>query len=223
MMTIRIAFFLLCFLVDCSADFKEDVTNFIKKQITKDADFEITLLDNKNIKGNYELKNVSFFHNYKSFVLDIECPEKGAISIKGEIRWWIKIPVLKDTIKRNIAITEDDIEWQPCLEDRKTTTLITQKQDLIGKIPTRGSLKAFAPIHQTDVHFPSVLKRGDHVRIFYKTPIMILSTVGVAQKAAYIGDVIFFELLSTSSTKKTKKIIRATVLNNHEANIESGI
>ena len=125
--------------------------------------------------------------------------------ITGKIDPLSDFPMLIRVITPGDEITESDISWQKMPSVRLTQNFILSKDDLVGKTARGRVLQPGQPISKNDVHYPIVIKRGDTVAVAYRTNNMMLTTAGLAEKDAAIGDPI--RLKTAANTFIQAKVI----------------
>lgn len=234
----KFVFFLLCFFVECEAETlavsKEQVVEALQAELSQKVaanDFQITLdnwLEAWGKSGDLtttptvNLTNISLMTDQRRFTAVLNVGDGPSRKLIGKIDWLIELPVLKTPINSNLMITESDITWQKFPADKITATMITKKEDLLGKTSKYSVLKLGVPINLNELQSPIVIKKGDTVQISYKTRTLEVTARAMAKSNGSIGETIFFEPFSQNSGNEQnnqKKVIQAKVMGPNAAEI----
>jgi len=191
------------------------------KETIATKDFEIDLL-NKNIKINIPegadktLKIDAF--NYDASKMEVSAtissiatPEEK-LEVKGTVNYINNIPVLSEPKGKGELILESDIEYIKVKSTDIKAGMITNAQDIIGKTP-RNTLNPMAPLFNSDMKLPVLVKRGQVVTMNLNSGRISLTTQGLATQDGKKGDVIKIENITS------KQIITAVVTGEREVNI----
>ncbi len=141
---------------------------------------------------SYEIKEKGTFvkeAGYRTY--DIQLSINGELSKTVPVRVYLKmykeIFVAKDTIKRDEVIEEADLVKVRRNVDRLTSTYVTDKQQLVGKVASRA-IGSNEVISGNSVVIPPVVKEGDRLLIVYETQNLILSAQGISMSKGRVGD-----------------------------------
>lgn len=234
----KFIFFLLCFFVECEAGpfviSKEHVLEMLKAELSQQVaanDFQISLDNWLDVWGKSEdatktpllsVTNVSLMTDQRRFAAVLSIEGGASRKLVGKIDWLIEIPVLNNPINSNRTITESDITWQKFSADKVTPTMITKKEDLLGKTSKYSVLRLGVPINLSELQCPVVIKKGDTVQVNYKSRTLEITARALAKSNGSIGETIFFEPLSQGNGNEfnsSKKTIQAKVIGPNVAEI----
>lgn len=90
-----------------------------------------------------------------------------------------QIPVLSGRVSRGDIIDAGMIAWTESDPRRRINGLITDAADIIGLEATR-TLAADRPLRMSDVKTPSLVRKGDPVKLVYQTGFVRLTVTGKA-------------------------------------------
>ncbi len=141
---------------------------------------------------SYEIKEKGTFvkeAGYRTY--DIQLSINGELEKTVPVRVYLKmykeVFVAKDTIKRDEVIEEADLIKVRRNVDRLTSTYVTDKQQLVGKVASRA-IGSNQVISGNSVVIPPVVKEGDRLLIVYETENLVLSAQGVSMAKGRVGD-----------------------------------
>lgn len=119
-------------------------------------------------------------------------------NISGTYDEMISLPMLKHQVHMGEMITQDDIEMdkEPAKQVRQET--VTAAQELIGKSP-KHVISEKRPIRQDEIATQTVLQKGTHVTMMYKSHNLEIRTTGEALDAGAKGDVVRVRNLTSKS------------------------
>lgn len=135
------------------------------------------------------------------------------IRISGRVVPLIDVPVLVHPLGPGQIIKENEISWQKMPMERLTPTTVRTPDGLIGLTSSHRMLQPFQTIQESDLKKPILVKRGQTVRIVYKTPNIYLESYGEAQTNGAKGDVISIR------RSGTKKDISAEIIDGNTATL----
>jgi flagella basal body P-ring formation protein FlgA len=98
-------------------------------------------------------------------------------------------PVLMLTkdLPRGARLTPGDVEWAPQGSLRELRGAPASLDDVIG-LELKRSLRAGLPVLETDLKAPSLIRKGEPVKLYYTAAGLRLSVDGLAQNDAGAGD-----------------------------------
>lgn len=150
-----------------------------------------------------------------SFSVPVEFTAKNKTStfwITGSVEIERRVPVATRMMYFGEKVREGDFKW----EYRDVTFArdgIPEEDSIVGK-RVRGSLRANQIIWMNNIEREKALNRGDVVRIISGTKDWTVTTKGVAQQDAHIGDTVKVK------NPKTLKVISALVVGKGEVKVE---
>lgn len=109
--------------------------------------------------------------------------------ITGHSYQVIDMPVLRHMVHRHNIIQESDIDWIRVPAKRLPRAAISTVEGLIDKV-ARRLLPAGQPINRRDVRPNFLVQKNNAVTITLTAPGLHLSTLGKAQDAGILGDVV---------------------------------
>jgi flagella basal body P-ring formation protein FlgA len=108
------------------------------------------------------------------------------LELNGRYAPTAQVPVLSRRLHNSDVIGEEDIVWQHFPEHRLRKDTILSAEQLIGKSPRRV-ISENRPVRIADVEAPSIVDKGDLIRISFQTPFMEIRTVGEAMEEGASG------------------------------------
>jgi flagella basal body P-ring formation protein FlgA len=140
--------------------------------------------------------------------------------VTGHLNLPRKIAVLAHPLSAGEVIQESDIAYKEINSERVADSIISSKEELVGKTVKRGNLRANTPIRFNQVEKPTMVKRGDRVQIMFKTSSLVISNMGVAKEDGNLGQIIGFEVGNADDGKSSqKKMIHGRVIGPNQAEI----
>ncbi len=128
------------------------------------------------------------------------------LTLSGKVERMIRIPVLKDTLRKEDIISAYDIEWIEMRARDIHKDLIIDADDLTGMTP-RSMLMAGKPVRTTDVMPPKIVNRGEQVTILFEHGALSLTSKGKALQHGAKGDIV--RVLNLSSNKMIEGFVVA--------------
>ncbi|MCP4924160.1 MAG: flagellar basal body P-ring formation protein FlgA [bacterium] len=113
-----------------------------------------------------------------------------SLHVQGRFSPLIDVPTVGRPLARGSLITQADIDWIKVPASHISASTILDETDLIGKTAKGRLLKASAPITNTQIVRPIVVKRGEIITLNVKSPGLFLSTQGKALEKGGAGDTI---------------------------------
>jgi flagella basal body P-ring formation protein FlgA len=228
---LKIVFFIICYFTQIEFGFSA-VKDHISQELTQNfaetlagMDFEVRLnsFPSKLEKISQEkiiLKEAELNANKRNFNGALEVEGMGIIKISGQILLQTEIPVLKKPLGAGEVITPQDVIWIKYGADKISPSMVTQSDDLVGKTARHGILKMNTPLFKSALHKPVVIKKGESVKVVYKSPAIEVANILLAKTEGSVGDIVTFETIpQTGSTGQTKKLVQARVVGPGEAEI----
>lgn len=206
---------------------EEELKQELKKEIDNvmpiSDEFEISLSLPQNIiqkekdDDSVLIQDISFDQNSYHFkakvTTAINANKKKEMIIRGQLKLLLNVPVLNHLVNPGDEIVESDITWQKKPANLVNSSVIQNKEYLIGKTPQSTPLKPGMIIRKSDIKAPILIKRNDAIHITYKDEGIIISTIGQAKQDGSRGDLIRF------SIPNSKKEIHAMVVAKGQAEI----
>lgn len=228
---IKILFFMLCYFTQVEFGFSA-VKDYISQELTQHfaetlagMDFEVKLncfpskLE-KIASEKITLKEAELNANQRNFNGALEVEGLGIIKISGQILLQTEIPVLKKPLGAGEVITPQDVTWIKFGADKISPSMVTQSDDLVGKTARHGILKMNTPLFKSALQKPVVIKKGESVKVVYKSPSIEVANILAAKTDGSVGDILTFETIpQTGSSGQTKKLVQARVVGPGEAEI----
>ena len=120
------------------------------------------------------------------------------MNVSGNYEELASVPVLKRQVRVGETIAAEDIEFdkQPARHLRKNTA--TDTKDLIGKSP-KHVISDHRPIRLDEIASPSILIKGAHITMIYRSRNLEIRTVGEALDSGAKGDVIRIKNLASKA------------------------
>lgn len=188
-----------------SNEFEISLSN-LKVPITKESsEDEVLIQDLSFNQGSYR------FSAKVTTMANAQKQKSGMI--KGQINLLLDVPIVTRIINSGEEITEADISWQKMPANMANSSVIQNKDELIGKTPKSMALNPGIAIRKSDVKSPVLVKRNESVLIIYKDEGIAISTVGQAKQDGIRGETIRF------SIPNSKKEIQAIVKTKGQAEI----
>lgn len=132
-------------------------------------------------------------------------PANQAPAIAGE-KQEAEILVLLRDIDRGQRIAEGDLDWAPAASARAARNVATDIGLVVG-MELRRSLKAGQPLQTSDLKQPTLIRRGEPVRLIYASPGLTLTVDGQAQGDAGKGESV--RVLNTYSKRTIDAVAEA--------------
>ena len=228
---LKIVFFFLCYFTQVEFGFsavKDHVTQELAQRFGEKLagmDFEVKLnsfptkLD-KLEPEKVSVKEAELNANQRNFNGALEVEGMGIIKISGQILLQTEVPVLKKPLGAGEVITPQDIIWIKYGADKISSSMVTQSDDLVGKTARHGVLKMNTPLFKSALQKPVVIKKGESVKVVYKSPSIEVANILAAKTDGSVGDVLTFETIQqVGSSGQTKKLVQARVVGPGEAEI----
>lgn len=137
------------------------------------------------------------------------------VAIAGTAIAPIPLPVLTRNFSRNEEIRETDIDWLEVFEPN-AGAFVADADAIIGK-SARRPLAAGAPLRNTDLQSPVLIRRGETAMIVVDAPGLRLTQSGVALSNGGAGDVIAFRNVNSAlefkATVDAKGVAKAPIRN----------
>lgn len=113
-------------------------------------------------------------------------PANAAPTIHGESEEAEVLVLLRD-LARGQRIAEGDVDWAPASSTRAARNGATDI-DLVVGMEVKRSLKAGQPLQSSDLKQPTLIRRGEPVKLVYASPGLTLTVEGQAQGDAGKGE-----------------------------------
>ncbi|MBX3486678.1 MAG: flagellar basal body P-ring formation protein FlgA [Candidatus Paracaedibacteraceae bacterium] len=200
-------------------DLSQSIKSELQSHVPFSGDFNVHLSSqNWSVQGDkIQVNDVLLQSDQRSFQASVSVitgdTETRLKTIVGKIDPLTDVPMLTRIIAPGDEITSADISWQKLPSTRINQNFVVSQDDLIGKTPRNRVLQPGQPVSKHDVRYPIVVKRGDTVAVAYRTDNMMLTTTGIAEKDAAVGDTV---RLKTGGNK----IIQAKVIGSQKAEIK---
>lgn len=168
----------------------------------------------KNIfpAGNFEIKPVAVFRgmNMGNFSLPVEVyidgKMEGRLTLSGKIEKNVRVVCALRDIRKNEIISASDIRIEKLgAEKRMGVGFLTDTSLAVGK-QTRSDIKTGAVLYEKNLFMPSVLKKGDRVRLVAKSGRLTIETLAEAMSDGKSGERIRVRNIDTG------KLVSATVI-----------
>lgn len=196
----------------------------LQEELGISGDFEV-ILDNPHFKikdgitGDLKIKSITRPQDSQRFMAQIyigdgEKPIYTA-AVSGRIQLIMPVPVLTRPIPGNEEIQEADITWQKISITKINQTIITNSQDLLGRVATGRVLQPGQPINRYEVRLPILVHRKDLVTAVYRSKNLELTRQVESLQDGAKGDRI--QLLIPD----TQKTITGRVVDTHHVEIQA--
>lgn len=116
-------------------------------------------------------------------------PKAKRHRVSGVVYRVAEVPTASRRIMANETIGQKDIQWIRMRADRLQNDTIVRADDLIGRTPKQG-LRPGIPVRLAEVRRPVMVPRNGVVIMQLQTPLMSLTTQGIAQEDGSDGDTI---------------------------------
>lgn len=183
----------------------------------KVMDFEVEVELDRGLPGLYvaagtpmvaAVEDVAYSPRTGRFSAIVQPGEPGHGSepkrVQGRAFPMVEMPVFSHHLMSGRVVKKEDIVWKRVRTQANTIRVISDPQDLIGKI-TRRPIAAGQLIRRTDVKADIVVQKKDLVTITLKTRYMTLNARGVALERGAKGDVI--AILNKDSKRTVEAIV----------------
>lgn len=188
------------------------------------GDFDV-ILDNPHFKvkdgiiGDLKIKNITRPQDSQRFIAQIYVGDEGnpsyATAVSGRIDIIMPVPVLTRPIPGNETIQEADITWQKISITKINQTMITNIQDLLGKVSTGRVLQPGQPINRYEVRLPILVHRKDLVTAVYRSKNLELTRQVESLQDGAKGDRIQLMI------PDTQKTITGRIVDAHHVEIQA--
>jgi len=173
------------------------------KNIFPDGEIEIKASgDSRGIRmGNYSLP-VDVY---------VDGSKEGRLTLSGNAGKKIKILCATRDIHKGSVVTSDDVRVET-KEARNGTkgVFLTDSAMAIGKI-VLSSVRAGAAISETNLGTPSVLKKGDKVRLVARAGLLSVETSGEVLSDAALGEQVKIKNIDTGKSVTARVVDSTTV------------
>ena len=163
----------------------------------------------KNIAENVEVASLKYNPQRDYFQADLVAPSIDnplkKISVSGQVKRLVRIPVLNTTLQSGSIIGANDIRMIDVEEKTLQHDVIMKADDLIGLTPRRIAY-ANKFILKGTLGRPQLVSRGEAVTITYKEGPLVLTAKGKALQSGAKGDIVRVTNANSSRT------VDATVL-----------
>lgn len=99
----------------------------------------------------------------------------------------IGVLVLIRDLPRGARLTAGDLDWAPGDAARPIRGAATRVEDVVG-LELKRSVRAGLPVLEGDLKSPSLIRKGEPVKLYYTAAGLRLSVDGLAQNDAAAGD-----------------------------------
>ena len=126
----------------------------------------------------------------------------------------VRIPALKTPLPLHSIIQKEHLTEILVPVEKVTSQVVTKQKDVIGKEVRSSCLKVGSAIRLGDLKNPTLIKRGEIVRIVYQTPKLKIMNQGIAQKDGTHGETISVEI------QNSKKKVFGRISNKQESRVD---
>jgi len=111
----------------------------------------------------------------------------SVLPVSGRFEEMISLPVARERITHGETIAREDLDeiLYPVDKMRKNTAVSARQ--IVGKSPLR-SIAPGRPIRLSELQAPAVLEKGAKVQMRYRTPYLVISTLGEALEDGAQGE-----------------------------------
>lgn len=159
------------------------------------------------VPASFSISNLTVDPTSRRMNAILTAPAEGTpivqTSIAGRAVPLRDVPVLAEGHRSGQMIRREDLVMLPTPVDRIGTEVLTNPDDMVGKIVKRG-INARALIKNQDVQLPMLVKRGEMVNVSMKQGVMALSMRARALEDGARGDTV---RVQNQTTKKTIDVI----------------
>lgn len=145
------------------------------------------------------------------------------VKLSGTYDEMVGIPILKHGMKAGEVIRQEDVELDRQPLKRLHKNIITDAGELAGKSAKR-SISAGRPIRTDEITRLSIITKGTHITLLYKTPHIEIKTVGEAMDNGAKGDMIRIRNLTSKQVIEGRvesgEMARVTSFENSQALLE---
>jgi flagella basal body P-ring formation protein FlgA len=135
------------------------------------------------------------------------------INLSGTYDEIATVPVLKRQVRAGEVITADDIEYSKQAAHQLNSNTVLDMKDLVGKSPKRV-ISQERPIRQEEIASPTILTKGAHVTLVFRSNNLEIRTIGQAMDSGAKGDVVHVRNLSSKAiiegVVETSDVIRVS-------------
>jgi len=187
--------------------------NILAVLIDKGIDPEMTVtLSNRSMRlyvpasslASVIVENVDYDQRTRRFSAYVSTPESTPSRVTGRLQKKLNVPGTNRRILRGEVIHSEDIVWLKTPSDRVQQDIVMHPDDLIGKTPKHG-IRSGAPVRNSEVQRPIMVKKGSLVTMILRTPMMTLTSQGKAIDNGSDGDVI--RLTNTRSNTIVQAVV----------------
>ena len=149
-----------------------------------------------------------------SFVAPSEQNPIQRITASGRIERLVKVPVLREPMRKGTVISKYDIEYKAISRRSLTGEIMLSAENLIGMTPRRVLL-ADSPINSNEIEQPKAVAKGESITMIFNNRGLTLTAKGQALEDGAKGDKIRVINIASNRT------IDATVSGNGEVHVET--
>jgi flagella basal body P-ring formation protein FlgA len=223
---------IIFFAINCNAQISEPVKIHIINQCAQELynsqafinnpvsdDIEVNLNLNKlpsNIGSEINCKITKLDKQFRQFhaQLTSNTNKKLNILINGNYDEYLTLPVLKQAIKKNTIINEEDITPLRVKFSNLKKTPITDINLIIGKTP-KFFLQKNSAISLDDLILPKIIRKGEIVTVIYANKSISIKMTAQALESGTVGEVIKVK------NTRSNTILPATVISSGVVQIDS--
>lgn len=218
---IRLVFFIFIFSFSALAEnqdiFMDKIKTFAVEHglLTADDKFELDHNPDSTIYKKYNLEKIEIINPLKKKIslhfIDNDRQKKKAIL--ATITKLIKVPVVKDNMKKGSIISDADLTIAE-FPDKVRKNCVIDKNTLIGKQASKP-IKALRPISSDSIVNPILIKKNSSITVLYKKDNNVVKMSGISKDNGRLNDNI--RVLNP----RTGKLIYAEVISHNTAEIPS--
>jgi flagella basal body P-ring formation protein FlgA len=156
----------------------------------------------------FEVSSLDYDRHKNTFRTVLMAPSvqnpQTSITVAGQIRQKIAVPVLKSTVKNGETISRHDVDYIELYEREIQPDTVLDAHSLIGMTPRRF-VAAGKPIQMINLESPKLVSRGDNVTLIFSGSTLLLTAKGKAMSHGGKGDMV--RVVNIASNRPLEGII----------------
>jgi len=201
---------------------EEQVKDALAEKIKNDSGiknykFEISLNSRRiNIelpadqKTDFEIRDFYYDASSKQFKAALFTNVRNSpyvLSLAGRVMIKRSAPILNRRLEAGTAISSSDLDWIEMPEEKLTSDIVTEEDQLIGRELRRNTAEG-SLLRSNDVMPQRLVLRGSIVTMVIETPFLTVTAQGKAQQDGAKGEVV--RVLNTQSNRIVEGTVTST-------------